>query len=228
MSELSQAHRDFIDHALSRRSAGCSVTLTFAQSLDGKISMPGQQLGISSPLSMTMTHVLRSRHQAILVGIGTVYCDNPSLTVRLADGPNPQPVILDSQLRFPLTCKLLNQDKKPWIIAGPDSSPLKQQQLEQRGARIIRVNDPRNLSLVIETLEKEGIESVMVEGGARIIQSFLREHELVDNLIIAVSPRVVGPRGVTPWERSYNIETRQVCDFGGDPVMSLSLLYFVL
>ncbi|OUM60500.1 hypothetical protein PIROE2DRAFT_13739 [Piromyces sp. E2] len=93
------------------------VTLTYAQTLDGFISgMPGTPpLLISGKESMLMTHCLRNRNDAIMIGIGTLLNDNPQLNVRQLSGfnnggnvRNPQPVILDSKLRFPLDCKLLN------------------------------------------------------------------------------------------------------------------------
>jgi len=96
------------------------VTLTYAQTLDGFISgKPNTPpLLISGKESMLMTHCLRNKHDGIMVGIGTVLNDNPQLNVRQLAGfndgglvKNPQPIILDSKLRFPLDCKLLNNYK---------------------------------------------------------------------------------------------------------------------
>ena len=88
--------------AFYRRHRRPFVTLSYAQSLDGSIATAaGQPLRISSPQSMIMTHALRAAHDAILVGINTVLADDPSLTVRLDEGNNPQPIVLDSQLRMP-------------------------------------------------------------------------------------------------------------------------------
>jgi len=97
------------------------VTLTYAQTLDGFISgKPNSPpLLISGKESMLMTHCLRNRHDGIMIGIGTVLNDNPQLNVRQLTGfndggyvKNPQPIILDSKLRFPLECKLLNNYKE--------------------------------------------------------------------------------------------------------------------
>ena len=93
-----------------RRTGRPFVTLTYAQSLDGSIAAdPGQPLSLSGPQSLLLTHYLRAAHDAILVGIGTVLADNPLLNVRLVEGKNPQPVIVDSQLRFPLDANLLRR-----------------------------------------------------------------------------------------------------------------------
>ena len=91
------------------------VTLSYAQSLDGSIAARrGFPLQISGTESAQLTHQLRAVHDAILVGIGTVLADDPHLTVRHAQGKDPQPVVLDSQLRFPLGAKLL-RERSPWI-----------------------------------------------------------------------------------------------------------------
>src|SRR5262249_3832268 len=87
-----------------RRTGRPFVTLSYAQSVDGSIAArPGQPLALSGAQSMTLTHQLRVAHDAILVGIGTVLADNPRLTVRLVEGKNPQPIVADSHLRFPLS-----------------------------------------------------------------------------------------------------------------------------
>src|SRR6185295_16924415 len=68
------------------------VTLAYAQSLDGSITIArGQRYKLSGPEAMRFTHALRAAHDAILVGVGTVLADDPELDVRLIDGPNPQP-----------------------------------------------------------------------------------------------------------------------------------------
>lgn len=180
-----------------RRSSRPFVTLSYAQSMDGSIAArPGQPLALSGARSMTLTHQLRVAHDAILVGIGTVLADNPHLTVRLVEGKNPQPIVADSRLRFPLSANLLCQHPlSPWIAAGEQADAGRQAVLEAAGARVLRVPmNPRgqvNLTALLERLGALGIRSVMVEGGARIITSFLAER-LVDHMVLTVAPRLVG------------------------------------
>src|SRR5450759_4780012 len=70
------------------------VTLSYAQSVDGSIAArPSRPFSLSCEKSFEMTHLLRSRHDALLVGINTVLVDDPRLTVRLCKGDNPQPVV---------------------------------------------------------------------------------------------------------------------------------------
>ena len=178
------------------------ITLSYAQSIDGSIAaVPGQPLALSSPESMKLTHELRASHDAILVGIGTVLADNPRLTVRLASGPNPQPVVLDSRLRFPLTANLLSHPLPPIIASTDRASAERQAALESKGARVIRfpTNDGGRVHLpaLLEWLLQNGIKSVMVEGGSAVITSFLSAR-LVDRVVITIAPHFVGGlRGLT-------------------------------
>jgi 3,4-dihydroxy 2-butanone 4-phosphate synthase/GTP cyclohydrolase II len=178
------------------------VTLSYAQSLDGCIAgRPGQQLALSGHQSLVLTHQLRAAHDAILVGIGTVLADNPQLTVRLVEGQVPQPVIIDSRLRLPLDANLLrNHPLRPLIITGEQADKGRQQVLEKAGARVLRLpSDEKGrvyLPAMLESLRELGIKSLMVEGGARIITSFLSER-LVDHMILTIAPVFVGGmRGV--------------------------------
>ena len=172
------------------------VTLSFAQSLDGSITVKrGEFTEISGSESMRMTHRLRSVHQAILIGIGTALADDPQLSVRLVEGPQPQPVVVDSYLRLPLTAKLFEHSRPPWIFTTLNASEEKQAALEGQGARVIRlpsVSEGKvSLTAVLDFLYQEGIESVMVEGGARIITSFLVA-QLVDHMVVTIAPKILG------------------------------------
>jgi GTP cyclohydrolase II len=172
------------------------VTLSYAQSLDGCIAAhPGQPLALSGPQSLSLAHQLRAAHDAILVGIGTILADNPRLTVRLVTGRDPQPIVLDTWLRFPQQANLLRNPLPPWIAASERADRERQRMLESAGARILRLptdlNRHVNLAALLERLGALGVNSLMVEGGSRIITSFLRER-LVDLLILTACPLLVG------------------------------------
>ena len=95
------------------------VTLTWAQSVDGSMAFErGRPLLLSGKESMALTHSLRAQHQGILVGVSTVLADDPSLTVRLVQGDNPRPIVLDSQLRCPLDRKILQSGRAPIIFCA--------------------------------------------------------------------------------------------------------------
>jgi GTP cyclohydrolase II len=172
------------------------VTLTYAQSLDGSVAaVPGQTLALSGPESKTFTHQLRAAHDAILVGIGTVLADDPRLTVRLVSGPNPQPILLDSQLRFPLDANLLRHPHPPWIATTGRADPERQAALETAGARVLRLpaDDCGRVHLpsLLDTLADAGIKTLMVEGGSAVITSFAAAR-LIDRLALTLAPRLVG------------------------------------
>lgn len=172
------------------------VTLTYAQSLNGCIAArPGERLALSGPESMRMTHGLRATHDGILVGIGTVLADNPRLSVRLVDGPHPQPIIVDSQLRCPTDCHLIQNPVHPlWICTTEQASSERQQALERLGVRVIRIAiDSRervDLQQALSVLSGLGIHTLMIEGGAQMITAVLRQ-QLADHLVLTIAPRIV-------------------------------------
>jgi len=173
------------------------VTLAFAQSLDGCIAAErGRSLVLSGPESLRITHQIRAAHDAILVGIGTVLADNPSLTVRLVAGENPQPVVLDPNLRMPLSANLLQDPARAaWIFASPLAKVERIEALKTRGARVfcmpVEERGWIELAEMLRLLASLGIKRLMVEGGARVLTSFVNSG-LADLAVITVAPSFVG------------------------------------
>ncbi len=206
-----QAILDFVKSAARRKHADRpAITLAYAQSIDGSISLKsGQPMLISGSDSLTLTHQLRAVHDAILVGIGTILADDPQLSVRLIEGPSPQPLVLDSRLRFPLDSKLLSGDKKPWVFCSTEVDQSKVQTLESRGAKIfpLDVAEGGGLDLVsfLKFLTEHQINSVMLEGGASLIASFLG-YGMVDKAIITIAPSFIGGLKVVAEPLSKNVE----------------------
>jgi riboflavin-specific deaminase-like protein len=172
------------------------VTVTWAQSAAGAIATAdGRPLALSGRESMTLTHRLRAAHDAILVGIATVIADDPLLSVRLLPGtpPQPQPVVLDSRLRFPASARLLARaDRKPWIFHCEEPGAAGAA-LERRGARLFQVSrGPGGVDLyaVLQVLRAEGIHSLMVEGGAKVLRAFLTAG-FAEQVVVTVSPATV-------------------------------------
>lgn len=167
------------------------VTLSWARSASGAIAAAdGAPVKLSGPESLALTHRLRAAHDAILVGIQTVLNDDPLLSVRFIEGPQPQPVVLDSRLRFPLTARLLGRDeRKPWIFYA-DAARQAIDALQRKGAVIFPVRAGTgglDLSEVLRALRGRGISSVMVEGGARVLRAFI-DQGLADQVVVTTSP----------------------------------------
>lgn len=193
------------------------VTLAYAQSLDGSITIArGQRTTLSGPEAMRFTHALRATHDAILVGIGTVLADDPELGVRLVNGPDPQPIVVDSRLRTPDAAKLLARPgRSTWIAtatpaarataAEGDDRRARIAHIEARGGRVVACpalpNGWVDLQALLARLGADGVSHVMVEGGARIIGSFLQAR-LVDYLMVTIAPQLLaGLPAVTPGVR---------------------------
>lgn len=168
------------------------VTLSYAQSWDGSIALhSGDALALSGEQSITLTHTLRSMHDGILVGIGTVLSDDPRLNVRQCSGPDPQPIVLDANLRIPPAARLCHlSEKRCWVLTSSGNSAPYHSDLD-----IIRLPGDHKgrvcLRAALGELKHRGIHSLMVEGGAHVISGFLKQ-SLVDAIVLTVAPRLVG------------------------------------
>jgi len=168
------------------------VTLSYAQSWDGSITTrTGESLALSGSEATQLTHQLRSLHDGILVGIGTVLTDDPQLTVREWPGANPQPIVLDSRLRIPPTARLCQHpDQNCWVLTSlTDDSEFGSQVeiITLAGDADGRVN----LADALNLLWKKGITMLMVEGGSQVITAFLKA-QLADALVLTIAPTLVG------------------------------------
>jgi len=165
-------------------------------SVDGKIA-PADRQGRRFFKFMTsrhrrMLHRIRSRVDAIIVGVETVIVDNPSLTVRDVKGSNPIRVVLDSKARTPLDSKLLDGEA-PTIVAVTEDAPKRRVMMLRSKARVLvqkrhgRV-DPTEL---LRKLRASGVRKVLVEGGGEIRWSFFKAN-LVDDFFVWITPHVWG------------------------------------
>ncbi len=185
------------------------VTVTYAQSLDGSIAgSKGEPIAISSEESLVYTHALRARHDGILVGINTILSDNPALSTRLVTGTSPRPIVLDSRLRIPLTARVLRQDNpvRPIVFTLLDSGEEKRQALRTMDVCVIELPADSHglisLEHMLPRLGKLGIKSLMVEGGGKVITSFIQT-QCVNHLIVTVSMKMVG--GITVLDNSLSV-----------------------
>ncbi|KAE8372331.1 dihydrofolate reductase-like domain-containing protein [Aspergillus bertholletiae] len=201
------------------------TTLTFATSLDSSLALaPGTRTTLSGPQSKAMTHYLRSRHDAILIGVGTAVADNPGLNCRIegvggygGEGltGQPRPIVIDPQARWDFTegSKILElvregKGRAPFIVTSNDTIPsaAKRALLESYGGKFIPLalfvgqQGERRLdwTAVLECLKIEGLGSVMIEGGGTVINSLLEPGwaHLVDSVIVTIAPTWLGQGGV--------------------------------
>jgi 2,5-diamino-6-(ribosylamino)-4(3H)-pyrimidinone 5'-phosphate reductase len=182
------------------------VVVNAAISADGKLSSrQREQVEISGPRDFDRVDELRADSDAVLVGVGTVLADDPSLTVdserrrsarrERGDPANPARVVADSRLRTPRDARILSDDAETLLFAGADASAERATQLEQAGATVLRAGEGRvDLSAAFDTLDSRGHDQVMVEGGGELIYSLFAAG-LVDRLSTFVGPMVVGGRG---------------------------------
>ncbi|HQI26236.1 MAG TPA: bifunctional diaminohydroxyphosphoribosylaminopyrimidine deaminase/5-amino-6-(5-phosphoribosylamino)uracil reductase RibD [Candidatus Paceibacterota bacterium] len=174
------------------------ITLKFAQTLDGRIaSAVGNSKWISCDKSLTYAHKLRAQHDAILVGINTVITDNPELTVRHVRGRNPLRVVVDSKLKISPKAKVLqNLGKTKTLIATtkkPADTAFKK--ISATGAVILPCRADKkgrvDLKDLFKKLAARNISSVLVEGGAQIITSMLRDN-LAQRIVVVIAPKILG------------------------------------
>ncbi|NOK58925.1 MAG: GTP cyclohydrolase II [Chloroflexi bacterium AL-W] len=194
------------------------VTISYAQSLDGCLTLQqGHMSPVSSQASLVITHELRAAHDAILIGINTVLSDDPSLTVRLVKGENPQPVILDSQLRFPPNAKLASHPSGVWLATTQHISNHPHTILTMPADEAGQVD----LHALLDELGRRRIQSLMVEGGTRVISSFLRQR-LVNRVVVTIAPVFAGGYhavqnlNIIDWKHLPRLHNTQICKAGDD------------
>lgn len=177
------------------------LSLKLALSLDGRIATKtGESKWITSAESRAFTHQLRSRHDAVMVGINTVLADDPRLTVRATEGRNPIRIVIDSKLRLPLDTKVVESahEVATCVVTTDQADPEKQVAVSERGLSVIVVSksgDGRcDMRSVLRELAKREVVSILCEGGAELAGSLL-QGQLVDRLHAFMAPLLLGPRG---------------------------------
>ncbi|MBA7484119.1 Riboflavin biosynthesis protein RibD [subsurface metagenome] len=208
------------------------VTLKYAQTLDGRIaSSTGHSRWISSAPSLKFAHRLRGRHDAVLVGIGTVTSDDPDLRVRLVRGRSPLRVVVDPSLRISPDARVLdNQDAvRTLIVTGPLRGSGGSSVIEERGVETLAIERDTagslDLKMLLAELGKRQISSILVEGGAGIITSFVREG-LFDRMIVITARRIlgrgieaVGDLGISLMDEAIALRCERIFRKGDDVVM---------
>lgn len=175
---------------------GCTVIAQLGQSLDGRIAtVTGKSRYINGEGGLLHLHRLRAISDAVVVGSGTAAADNPRLTVRLTEGPNPVRVLIDRHRRVPAEHHLLTDRAAPTLhlVAGkaplPDPARLGTGTLEV--ACLSEDNGPIRPAEVLRALNHFGLRRIFVEGGGQTVSTFLQAG-LVDQLHVMVAPMIIG------------------------------------
>ncbi len=220
--EAQKLHAGFLSRITHGRPI---ITLKTATSADG--FMAAQHTNprwLTNDLSRKMGHVLRSKHEAILTGSGTVLADNPALTCRLPglEHTSPIRIILDRQLRTPPESLIYDTSAVPsWLVTTAESlynNPATPSAYESRNVRLITLSQETFLPELMTTLASEGINSLLVEAGPTLLHAFLQSG-MADTLYWFHAPLALKERGealfapepwISGWKRQ---ETREFgCD----------------
>ena len=178
------------------------VTLKLASTLDGRIAThSGESQWITDTPARRLGHAMRGRHDAVMVGVGTVLADNPDLTCRIP-GFRPIPnvrIVADSHLRTPLTSHLMATaaETPTWFLLREGTNLAREDAFTDIGAKLIKVpGSSAGIDLVaaMQALGNAGLTRVMVEGGGQLAAALLRA-DLVDRIAWFHAPAVMGGDG---------------------------------
>jgi len=158
------------------------IIVKWAQSSDGFLSRTDGKRWLTNTASRKDVHKIRRKVQAVLVGINTVIEDNPMLTARPDRGRQPLRIVLGKASKLPRNCYLLKTAKK-WPVC---------------------VFNGRNLNDVLVKLGKRGVQQLLVEGGEKIITSFLKQ-KLADEIIVYTSNEKLGTKGKVPSSQTMKV-----------------------
>lgn len=208
------------------------VLLKTAMTLDGKIAtVTGESRWISGASARAYVHELRHQYTAIMVGIGTVLADDPSLTTRREgrEGVHPIPIIVDSTARIPLQAKVLHGPTgvSPILATTAAAPPEKLRQLQALGCQVKVLPEAENgvdLQELMRVLGSRGIDSILLEGGGELAASALHSG-IVDEVQTIIAPKILGGRtartpvggtGIVRLDQAIALSYQEVRQLGED------------
>lgn len=213
------------------------LRLKLASSLDGRIATAdGESKWISGEASRRAVHMMRARHDAVMVGVGTILADDPDLKCRI-EGLRVTPlvrIIVDSHLRTPLLSRLVvGAERDPvWILHRNGADKLRRQALEGAGVKLIELPASSagvDLKTGMHLLAERGLTRVLAEGGGTLAAGLLSA-DLVDRLAWFHAPSVMGGDGF-PAAQAFGVKTLaqmprfqpvSVCRWGDDTLSNFT------
>ena len=212
------------------------VILNAAMSLDGKIATRASESRLSSERDLRRVHRIRSRVDGIMVGLRTLLADNPKLRVKYFQDNRPARIIVDSNARTPLDSYVVKTASSAMtIIAITTRAPQRRVKLLQKaGAKILVCGNGALVSLpvLMRRLRKLGIRRLLLEGGG-ILNWGMLSKKLVDEISLAVSPRILGGEraitlvegeGVSKIEDAFRLRLLRVKRFGDELILDYRVL----
>lgn len=174
---------------LARRRGRRLVFAQIGQSLDGRVAtVSGDARDVSGPDGLAHLHRLRALADAVVIGVRTALHDEPRLTVRLVDGPNPARVVIDPQGRLPDDAPVLAADGARRIVIQSVPRP------RPDGVEVLHLPSAGGWIAphdIVAALDGTGLQHLLIEGGGITIRGFL-ESGLLDRLHVAVAPIIIG------------------------------------
>lgn len=205
------------------------VMMKYAMTADGKIaSRTGDSRWISNEKSRRITHEDRNRYAAIMVGIGTVLADDPSLTCRIENGNDPIRIICDSKMRLPLDSEIAKTaNTVRTIVAAAMQNAEREKALNEKGIEVIYVPDQNGHVDLAELMRKLGemqIDSVILEGGGELNFAALQSG-IVNKVKVFTAPKIIGGTdaktpvsgsGIELMKNAVKLKLRAVSPVDGD------------
>lgn len=197
--------------------------------LDGKIATySGKSKWITGEMAREDVHQLRNEYQGIMVGVNTVIQDDPQLTCRIENGRSPHRIICDTQLRTPISAKILESAREiPTYIGTCSDDQNKMDEFREKGCRIVPVPKEGahlNLQELMHRLGQEKIDGILLEGGGTLNYSALKSG-IVNKLQVYIAPKIFGGAAAkTPVEgmgiedpgEAFHFTGRKIKIFGDD------------
>ena len=207
------------------------VLLKSAATLDGKTgTATGSSRWVTGRAARRRVHELRNVVDAVIVGVGTVIADDPQLTCRIPGGRNPVRVVLDPQLRMPLTARMLSEPGTTIVVASGRASERKAARLQDIGAEVWRLPSRRDgipFVAVLKKIADREMVSVMIEGGAVTAGRALAA-KVVDKIAFFFAPKIVGgdglpivsSLGIKDMSRSRPVKNIEIETIGNDILLT--------
>jgi diaminohydroxyphosphoribosylaminopyrimidine deaminase/5-amino-6-(5-phosphoribosylamino)uracil reductase len=204
-SECRRMNESFVKFVTTGRPFVVAKT---ALTLDGwSATSTGDSRWVTNQRSREFVHRLRDQVDAVMVGVETVLFDDPSLNTRLKNrkGKDPMRIVLDTNLRIPADAKVLSQESQAMtlVVAGEDVPAGRQEKVREQGASVLlcpRKEGRIDLRVLMDKLGAMPITSILVEGGATLMGSLIRE-KLIDKFYVFKAPKILGGSDGIPMAR---------------------------